>query len=88
MTIRQELLKQAEHKLDKLLEQALEFLVELTGGGEMGGLICRIISTERNASARLKVIRMFADERERQIVEEYNKQQDLPLDDNKGKDSL
>lgn len=89
MTIRQELLKQGEHKLDNYLERAGEALQEITDSTEMSELLCRILSTERNTSARTKAIRMFADEAEAEWMAKWNDQADLPLDESKeGKESL
>lgn len=87
MTIRQELLKQGEHKLDKLLERTAKFLEAATSSEEMSELICRILSTDRNTSIRQRVMRRFADAAEAEIIAKFNNQADLPLDDDK-KESL
>ena len=81
MTIRQEILKQAEQKLDNYLERADEaILVIADDDAALSYDLCRILSTKRNTSVRQAVIRHFADQHEQQIVDNFDNQQDLPLD--------
>ena len=81
MTIRQEILKQAEQKLDNYLERADEaILVIADDDAALSYDLCRILSTKRNTSVRQAVIRLFADQHEQQIVDNFDNQQDLPLD--------
>ena len=81
MSIRQEILKQAEQKLDNYLERADEaILVIADDDAALSYDLCRILSTKRNTSVRQAVIRLFADQHEQQIVDNFDNQQDLPLD--------
>ena len=81
MTIRQEILKQAEQKLDNYLERADEaILVIADDDAALSYDLCRILSTKRNTSVRQAVMRRFAAQHEQQIVDNFDNQQDLPLD--------
>ena len=81
MSIRQEILKQAEQKLDNYLERADEaILVIADDDAALSYDLCRILSTKRNTSVRQAVMRRFAAQHEQQIVDNFDNQQDLPLD--------
>ena len=88
MTIRQEILKQAEQKLDNYLERADEaILVIADDDAELSYDLCRILSTKRNTSVRQAVMRRFAAQHEQQIVDNFDNQQDLPLDPDEESDN-
>ena len=81
MSIRQEILKQAEKKLDNYLERADEAVLVITDDdAALSYDLCRILSTKRNTSVRQAVMRRFAAQHEQQIVDNFDNQQDLPLD--------
>ena len=80
MSIRQEILKQAEQKLDDYMVRVNKAIFAITDDEQLSLDLCRIISRERNASTRQAVIRRFADQHEQQIVDNFDNQQDLPLD--------
>lgn len=82
MTLRQEMLAQAESKLDNQLERALEAINAITDDGWVSTMLCRIISSERTAATRTAVIRKFADDAEAEIIAKWNNQGELT--DSKG----
>ena len=84
MTIRQELLKQAEYKLDNYLERVDEAVLEITDDDELSYDLCRILSTKRTASIRQRVMRRFADAAEAKIVAKFNNQTDLNFEGQSG----